>query len=58
MPGVEVAGLRSSSWWISGAWSSSAGEAELEQDEGTEVQENWYSFAALAEVIVFSSENS
>lgn len=40
------------------AWSSFAGEAELERDEGTEVQEDWYSFAAVAEVIVFSSENS
>lgn len=40
MPGVEVAGLRASSWWISGAWSSSAAEAEVEHDEGTEVQED------------------
>lgn len=53
MPGAEVAGLRASSWWISGAWSSSAGEAELDHDEGTEVQEDWYSLAAVAEVIVF-----
>lgn len=58
MPGEEVAGLRASSWWISGTWSSSTGVAELERDEGIEVQEDWYSFAAVAEVIVFLSENS